>query len=45
MPLSERGEGPAGAGGLEAAQAQRAFSKLGQQVSGGAVVLCALAGR
>lgn len=42
VPLSERGKGPAGAGRLEAAQAQRAFSKLGQEVSGGAVVLRAL---
>lgn len=45
VPLSKRGQGPAGAGRLEAAQAQRAFSVLGQQVPGGAVVLWALAGR
>lgn len=44
MPLSKRGKGPAGAGRLDAAQACRAFSSLGQQVPGGAVVLCALAG-
>lgn len=44
MPLSKRGEGPAGAGRLNAAQACRSFSSLGQQVPGGAVVLCAVAG-
>lgn len=45
MSLSERGKSPAGAGRLDAAQARGAFPGLGQQVSGGAVVLCALAGR
>lgn len=45
MSLSKRGKGPAGAGRLDAAQAWGAFYSLGQQVSGGAVVLCALAGR
>lgn len=42
MPLSKGGEGPAGAGWLEAAQAQGTFSELGQQVSCGAVVLWSL---
>lgn len=45
MSLSERGKSPAGAGRLHAAQARGALPGLGQQVSGGAVVLRALAGR
>lgn len=45
MLLRKRGERPVGAGGLEAAQAKRGFSNLGQQVPRGAVVFGSLASR